>query len=418
MANRRRDALAVFGTGALLGLVALGHYAINRPGTFGSNYRVYHVAIETALAGGDFYAVTPPGSRYHFLYPPITVLAFLPSALVDSWVPGFVAITLLSVVAAGFTTRLLTGYIDSLGYAVGPAERVGIFAFLCCSAHLAPSLAYGQVNHLLVASLAAGLVWLARDRELRAGAALAIPAYVKVFPGLIGLWLVRRRAWRAIAAAVGTATALTLAGLFTFGVDVTRTYVTEALIPRRESGAFVGGLDPDRAFVTLRRPLSVLFPTVDPTWYAVGALAILAPVLAVLFWRMETVTDRHVAVHGTLLAMVLAVPSLLIYYAYTTVSLVVLVYDFPAGRGRRVFLAGALLANLSMSFRALRQALRALPLDDGSVQAMRDALLPVFRLGTPVLYGSLLMLLGCVLYRVESGSTTRTAPASIPDRES
>jgi len=417
MTTRRRDALAVFGSGALLGVVALAHYALNRPGTFGINYRVYHVAIETALAGRDFYAVTPPGSRYHYLYPPVTVLAFLPSALLDSWVPGFVGMTLLSVVASGLTTRLLTGYVDSLGYTVGRAERVVIFSFLLCSAHLAPSLAYGQVNHVLIAALAAGLVWLARGRASRAGVALAIPAYVKVFPALVGLWLLRRRAWRAIATAVGTATALTAAGLFTFGVDTTRTYVTEALIPRRETAAFVGGLDPGRAFVSLRRPLSVLFPTVDPTWYALGAIAILAPVLAVLYWRVETVTDRHVAVHGTLVATVLALPSLLIYYAYTTVTLVVLVYDLPQGRGRRVFLAGALLANVSMSFSALREALRALPLDEGTVQPVLAALLPVFRLGTPVLYGSLLMLLGCVIYRFESRSGPRTPLDTLLDRD-
>ncbi|WP_436926482.1 glycosyltransferase family 87 protein [Halosimplex amylolyticum] len=409
MADRRRDALAVFGTGALLGLIALANYAVNRPGTFGLNYRVYHVAAEAALAGENFYAVTPPDSGYHYLYPPATVLAFLPSALAERWVPGFVAITLVSGLATAAATRLLADYVESLGYSVGRAERALLFAFLFASAHSAPSLAYGQVNHLLVAALVAGFVWLARDRETRAGAALALPAFVKVFPGLVGLWLLRRRAWRAIGAAVGTAAGLTALGLLAFGVDTTRTYVVDALVPRRETAAFVGGLAPDRGFVTLRRPLSALFPTVDPVWYAVGAAALLAPVLAALYWRVETTTDRHVAIHGTLVAMVVAVPSLLLYYAYTAFSLVVLLYDLPAGRGRRVFVAGALLANLSMSFRTVREAVRVAPVDSATAQPILDALLPVFRLGTPVLYGSLLTLAGCLVYRVESGSL------SVPD---
>ncbi|WP_459192787.1 glycosyltransferase family 87 protein [Halosimplex sp. J119] len=409
MTERKRGALAVFATGALLGALALGNYAVNRPGTFGLNYRVYHVAAEAALAGEDFYAVTPPDSGYHYLYPPAAVLAFLPSALFESWVPGFVAMTLVSGLASAVATRLLAGYVESLGHSVGRADRALLFAFLFASAHSAPSLAYGQVNHLLVAALVAGFVWLARDRDARAGVALALPACVKVFPGLVGLWLLRRRAWRAIGAAVGTAAGLGALGLLAFGVDATRTYVVDALVPRRETAAFVGGLAPSRSFVTLRRPLSVLFPNVDPTWYAVGAAALLAPVLAALYWRVETTTDRHVAVHGTLVAMVVAVPSLLLYYAYTAFSLVVLLYDLPAGRGRQVFVAGALVANVSMSFGTLREVVHVAPLDSGTAQAILDALLPVFRLGTPVLYGSLLTLAGCLVYRVESGAL------SVPD---
>ena len=420
MSDRSRQALAVFLTGALLGAVALVDYAVNRPGTVGLNYRVYHVAAEAALAGRDFYAVTPPDSGFHYLYPPATVLAFLPSAAADSWVPGYLAITAVSALATAVATRLLAGYVESLGHDVGRAERVALFAFLLASSHSAPSLAYGQVNHLLVAALVAGFVWLVGERETRAGATLAVPAFVKVFPGLVGLWLLRERAWRTIAAAVGTAAVLTLTGLFAFGVDTTRTYVVDALLPRRESAAFVGGLDPGRSFVTLRRPLSVLFPTVDPVWYAVGAAALLAPVLVALYWRVETVTERHVAVHGTLVAMVVAVPSLLLYYVYTAFSLVVLLYDLPAGRGRQLFVAGALLANVSLSASGVRDALRALSVGPETTATVMDAVVPVLRLGTPVLYGSLLTLAGCLLYRVESGSlsvplTAGDAPA---DRDS
>ncbi|WP_123538343.1 glycosyltransferase family 87 protein [Halosimplex salinum] len=420
MDTRSRDALAVFATGALLGVVALAHYAVSQPGAFGLNYRVYHVAAEAAATGGDFYAVTPSDSGFHYLYPPATVLAFLPSALAESWIPGYVAITALSMLATAVATRLLAAYVESLGHRVGRVERALLFAFLFASSHSAPSLAYGQVNHLLVAALVAGLVWLARDRQLRAGAALALPAFVKVFPGLVGLWLLRERAWRAIAAAVGTAGALFGVGLLAFGVDTTRTYVTEALLPRREAAAFVGGLAPGRSFVTLRRPLSVLFPSADPIWYAIGAAALLAPVLAALYWRLETVTDRHVAVHGTLVATLLAVSSLLIYYAYVSFSLVVLLYDLPAGRGRRLFVAGALLANLSLAFDTLREALRSAPLEPATRRTVLDLLLPVFRFGTPVLYGSLLTLAGCLVYRVESGSLPLPAPvgASLSDGES
>ncbi|WP_135364505.1 glycosyltransferase family 87 protein [Halosimplex halophilum] len=410
MTDRSRDALAVFATGALLGVAILGNYAVNRPGTFGLNYRVYHVAAEAALAGGDLYAVTPADSGYHYVYPPAAVLAFLPSALFESWVPGFLAMTAVSVAASAVAARLLADYVESLGYDVGRLERVLLFSFLLASAHSAPSLGYGQVNHVLTLALVAGFVGLARDRETGAGVALAVPAFVKVFPAAVGLWLLRRRAWRAIGAAVGTAASLFGLGLVVFGVDTTRTYVTDALLPQRETADFVGGLPPGKSFVTLRRPLSVLFPNADPVWYAVGAAALLAPVLAALYYRPRTVTDRHVAVHGTLVAMVLAFPSLLLYYAYTAFSLVVLLYDLPAGRGRQLFVAGALLANVSLSYGNLRETLWALPVGPTARQAILDAALPVLRLGTPVLWGSLLTLAGCLVYRVESGALSVPAP--------
>lgn len=404
MVDRTRDAWLVFGVGTAFGLVVLAHYAVNRPAAFGLNYRVYHVAAEAAVAARDFYAVTPADSTFHYLYPPVTVLAFVPSAVADSWVPGYLGATALTVVATALATRLLTDYLAELGHPVSQRDRVLVFGFLLASAHAAPSLAYGQINHLLVAALTAGLVWLARDREWRAGAALAVPAFVKVFPALVGLWLLRRRAWRAIASAVVTAAALTVAGLLAFGLDAYRTYVFGAVLARRDAWAFAGGLDPGTSYVTLRRPLSVAFPAVDPVWYGVGAAALLAPVLAALYWRPTARTDRHVAVHGTLVATLLVVPSYLVYVVYVTPSLIVLLYDLPAGRGRRLFVAGAALANLSVSYGGVREILRAAPVDPATAAAVLSVLRPPLTVATPVLVGCCLMLAGAVVYRVDAGA--------------
>ena len=402
--RRRRDVRLVLGSAVALGLVMAVHYAVNRPATFGIDYRVYHVAALAARDGADFYAVTPADTDFHYLYPPVTVLAFLPSTLAEGWRPGYLALTAASVAASAVAARELCRYVASLGYEVPLAERALVFAFLVVSSHSVPSLAYGQVNHLLVAAFVVGLVRLANDRETRAGTLLAVPAFVKIFPGAVGLYLLRRRAWRAVGAAVATAVALTAAGLAAFGVDTYRTYVVDALLARREVDAFVGGLAAERSMVTLRRPLSVAAPSVDPTWYAVGAAALLAPVLAALYVRPTTRTDRHVALLGTLVATVLWFPSLLVYYAYLTAPLVVCCYDLPDGRGRSLVLAGALLANLSVSYRGLSEAVRALPLGPGASDAITGTLKPVLTVGTPVLYGCLLILAGCVVYRFESGT--------------
>lgn len=399
---RRRDVWLALGSAVLLGVGLGAYYLLAWPVKIGLNYRVYDVAARAALNGGEFYAVTPPSSRFQFLYPPVTVLAFVPLALLGPWPVGYAVLTAISVAASGWLTLALVRHVESLGYSVPRRDRLLLGLYVLVSVHAVPSLAYGQINHLLVAGVAGGLMLLERDRESLAGVALAVPAFVKVFPAAVGLWLVRERAWRAIAAAVVTAGTLTAAGLVAFGPESYRTYLFEVLLARRDSAAFAGGLDPAVSYVTLRRPLSVLFPTVDPTWYAVGAGGLLAPALAALYWRPRGTTDRLVAIYATLVAMLLFFPSLLLYYVYLTFPLVVLLYDLPSGWGRRLFVAGTLLANLSLSFSTVPRLLGLLPLEPATARAVLVALRPLFSLGTPVLYGCLLSLAGCLLYRLEA----------------
>ncbi|WP_324756787.1 glycosyltransferase family 87 protein [Haloarcula montana] len=414
LSTTRRDVWLVLGSAVLLG-VGLGlYYVLAWPVKIGLNYRVYDAAARAVLAGRDFYAVTPPSSRFHYLYPPVTVLAFVPLARLGEWPVGYAIMTVVTVAASGWLTLLLAGYVESMGYRVPRGDRLLVGAFVLASVHAVPSLAYGQVNHLLVAAFAAGLVWLDRDREWLAGVALALPAFVKVFPAAVGLWLLYRRAWRAIVAAVGTAVALSLAGLAAFGPATYRTYVFDVLLARRDTQAFAGGLDPGVSYVTLRRPLSVLFPTVDPTWYAAGAAALLAPVVAALYWRTRTTTDRLVALYGTLVAILLFFPSLLLYYVYLTFPLVVLLYDLPQGWGRRLFVAGTLLATLSLSFNAVPRLVGLFPLAPETATRITAMLRPVFAFGTPVLYGCLLSLVGCLVYRLEREPAPRTADTASP----
>ncbi|MBX0293350.1 glycosyltransferase family 87 protein [Haloarcula nitratireducens] len=402
LSRARRDVWLALGTALLLGVALGAYYVLARPVKVGLNYRVYDVAARTALAGGDFYAAASP-ENFHYLYPPVTVLAFVPLAWLGPWSVGYAVVTVASLAVTAALTHLLVGYIESLGHGVPTADRILLGAYLLVSVHSVPSLAYGQVNHLLVAAFAAGLVWLERDREWLAGTALALPAFVKVFPAAIGLWLLRERAWRAIVAAVATVSALTAAGLAAFGLDTYRTYAFDVLLARRDTDAFVGGLDPGVSYVTLRRPLSVAFPAVDPTWYAVGAAILLAPVVALCYWRVRGVTDRLVALYATVTAILLFFPSLLLYYVYLTFPLVVLLYHLPRGWGRRLFVSGTVLANVSLSFRTVPQVLGLAPLSPATADAVAAALRPTFAVGTPVLYGCLLTLLGCVAYRMETG---------------
>ena len=198
------------------------------------------------------------------------------------------------------------------------------------------------MNPILVAALAAGDVAVDRDERL-AGVAFALPAVVKIFPAVFGVWLLRLRRWRAAGAAIGTGVATVGASLLVFGVDAHRAYLAEALLPRRRTAAFAGGLPPDAPYLTIRRPLSVTFPELDPAMLSLIAAVVLAPVAAYLLAvevdgsraAESAAPGRLVALHGTLAATILFFSSYQTYFVFLVVTLVPLLYRLPpVARGR------------------------------------------------------------------------------------
>lgn len=393
-----RSARLVLGTAVAVGVLHLAYYLLGRPAALGIDFRVYHVAARTAMAGGDIYAASPPGLSFRYLYPPVTVLAFVPLAVTESWVPGFVVHTGVTVAASGLATWLVAGYVERHGGDLARVDWLLVGGFFLLSSHAAPSLAFGQVNHYLAAALVGTFVALDRGREWLAGGLLGLAATVKVFPAGAGLWLLGRRAWRAVAGTAATVAGLGVVGIAAFGLETTRRYLVAVLPGRRDVDAFAGGLDPAAGYATLRRPLSVLAPGVDPWLYGVAAGVLLAPVLALTYLDLSRPLDRLVAIHATVLVTLLALPSLLTWYLVLAFSLVGLLYLLPPGRPRQLLVAGGLVSGFSTGLGGLARALAVLPVSEAIREGILGVTRPVFALGTPVLWGSLLMLAACALY--------------------
>jgi len=423
-----RGARIVLVVGVLAGLVYLVHKLTTEAWMVGVDFRVYRGAAEMILSTGTVYGPSQigiPGLSYR--YPPVVLLGFAPSVLVP-WRVGYVVHTLVVLAASLALSRLLVRYVTARGVELTRVDETLVAAFVVTSVHAMPSMVFGQVNHFVALGLALGFIWLDRGRETRAGAAFALAALPKVFPAAVGVWLLRRRAYRAVGSALATGFGLLGVGLVVFGPDVSRRWVTEELLARMQPEQFAGGLSPSAHVVTIRRPLSVLFPTVDPSLYSLGALVLLAPILGYLLLdvggdsdgsateteaRFESeasvdggypVSDvdselaRPVAVFGILASILLFFPSSPLYVVYLYFPLVALLYLFE-GPGRSLFLVGAFLLNWTVYRDDLVMVLSETPPGGVPDDAILSVLGPVFTLGSPMLYGFALMVAGCVRWR-------------------
>lgn len=272
---------------------------------------MYHGAAEAFLAGEPLYAQSPVGVDWLvYLYPPFSVLAFAPFAFLPLDV-AYAVFTAVSLAGGLVLARLLVGVVERHGAALERVDHALVAGFVTLGIHTAPTLVFGQVNLLLALAVAVAFVSLAAGDELRSGTALGLAAFVKVVPAGFGLWYLRRRSWRALGAAIATGGGLLVAGL-ALGPELTVAYLTEALLPRTSRAAFEGGLGPNAAYLTVRRPLSLLFPE-SSLARSLGAITLTAPFVAIGLRRVDTPRRRLVGLFVLLAGVLLALPTYPIY---------------------------------------------------------------------------------------------------------
>jgi hypothetical protein len=379
--------------------------ALFQQGAVALNFQVYHAAAETFLAGGPLYGQSPVGMGWLvYLYPPLSVLAFVPFALLPLGA-AYALFTALSLVGGLALSWLLVGVVERHGVALARLDRVLVAGFVTLGIHTAPTLVFGQVNLLLALAVAVAFVSLREGDERRSGVALGLAAFVKVFPAGFGLWYLRQRSWRALAGSVATGGGLLVAGL-ALGPDLTAAYLTEALLPRTSRAAFDGGLDPNAAYLTVRRPLSLVFPQ-SSVARSLGALALMAPVVALGLRRVDTPNRRLVGLFVLLAGVLLALPTYPIYYPVLYVALVPLLYLFM-GPGRRLFHAGAALGLVTLHLGDLQRVVAAVGTPPWLHDTVLALLAPVFTLGSPGLYALGLCLAGCLRSQIGGGAATPT----------
>jgi hypothetical protein len=374
----------------------------------GVNYRVYHVAAEHALAGESFYGVSPPDTvdGYRYLYPPVSVVAFYPFTLVD-WTTGYTLMTLLSVLGGAVGTALTVQYVEEMDCPLGWIDVALVFALFALSIHVAATIYFGNINILLGVGFVVGFWALARERDALAGTAFAVPALFKLFPALVGVWLLRDRRWRATAVAIATGIAGIIAGIALFGLDPTVHYFTHVLGERGGSDAFVGGYPIEsKYYVTVQRPLSHLiwglWPSAPYAVLPVSSLVVCTGVLGYFYRDISTRRRRLIAMFATVTVALVVVPSFRLYAPLLFLPFVALLYSWGGRtRDRAVFLLGCLLFASPTRPEYVVDAAESLP------GPFADVLTTVGTVATVQLYAFGLMLVGCAWYlRTTAGTST------------
>lgn len=405
MSDDRRPVRATLAVTIVVGLVYLLAVPVLRPEQVGVATDVYYHAGRTLLSGGDPYAVTPPAHpTFSYIYPPLVLLAFVPHVLIGSPLGAYLVQTLVNLATAGVLAVVLVRALEEAGIALERRDRLLVGGTVLASVHSIPVLAMGQVNLQLALAIAVGARLLEQGRQTRAGVAFALAAAVKLFPAVVGLWLLRQRSWRAVGAAVATGLGTIAAGAAVFGPGPTRTFFTEVVPGERQAGAFTGGLDPSAMFVTIRRPLAALLPGLDADALALLALAILVPLVLAASRDVTSEVGRLLALLATLLGTLLYLPLEPFYYSLLYYPLVLVLYRVEPGRSRRLLLTGTVVLSLVVSYPSVEQLVALAPLSPGTTATLDAVARGLFSVAQPPLVGALLLLAGCVSWHHEQAA--------------
>jgi hypothetical protein len=367
------------------------------------NFNVYYYAAEALRSGADIYSVSPPdqSSFYVYLYPPVTIFAFVPYTLVDPHT-GFLIQTAITVLACGVATVAVVRYIERWDLTLGWIDLAAIWVFFVASVNSTGTINFGNINLLLGAGIALGVLWLDSGRETAAGVAFGAVALMKVFPAIVGLYLLRTTSWRAIASATATGLGGLLASAVVFGPATLSRFFFDVLGSRSETALFVGGYPPDEIYyVTVQRPLShliwSLWPEASaPVLLLCSALVLAVPV-AICYVDLDTRTDHLVALHATLTAMILFMPALRWYLALLYITWIALLYVWHGTALSLPLIAGGLLTTITEWPSDLVASAASYP---GVLSPLMET---VYAVGTMQLYGLLVMLLTCLWYKRQQG---------------
>lgn len=412
LSEGRTPIRAVLALGIVTGVAMLTYFTlIAAESPLAWDFMAYYEAAEAAVAGEPFVGLEPSRGRGEFVYPPIVILGFVPYALVGSWEIAFVVHSLINAVCLAVLAVVILRELDVLGVALTAGDRSLIVAFVLASLYPLVNIGLGQIDPLVALLVAGVFLGLERHHSLTSGGALGIAVIIKLFPAAFGLWLLWLRRWRAIAVAIGTTLVAGLASILVFGTETNQSFVDLILGDRSRLQAYAEGVSPDFFSVTLIRPISNLLRGAPPVTFLIVSVAIVAPILWIVYQRSETRVDRHMAFLATLVGVLIALPSSnLNHLLYLYFPLVVLVFALDPGSPRRWLLAGMVLMLVPLQPGIIAATLEILPLPAGIVESIHLLTDRALSFASIALLAMVLVLIACVKHARDE--TTNQSPTT------
>ena len=186
----------------------------------------------------------------NYEYPPPFLL--LPRAL-GLVAPDFLRLRMLWY---GLTAGVLLAAMLAVARMLGPAagtRAILLAPLVWCGIPMLNALQKGNVQVLVIAISMLAMVLFARGRDAAGGALLGYASVGKIYPGMLVLYLILRRQWRAVAWTASFALLYVLLSIADTGVAPIRAFVEQ--FPK-----IVGG----EAFAAFRNPVGHGHQRLDP----------------------------------------------------------------------------------------------------------------------------------------------------------
>lgn len=397
---------AVLSLGIVTGVAMTVYFAFLAPvSPLGWDFHAYHQAGEAVLAGDSFVGLEPDTGGGEFVYPPIVVLVFVPYALLSGWETAFVVHSAINVACLGTVGFLCLRELEKLGVELDRRDRYLIMAFALGSLYPLINLGLGQIDPLVSLLIIGIFLGVEREHNLIAGGAAALAGIIKLFPVVLGVWLLWLKRWRAITVAIVTGLTAVLASFAIFGWETNEAYLEVIIGSRSRLQAFAEGVSPDFFSLTLIRPISVLLQGLPAWTFLLVSVTIVGPILWFIYQRTSTRLDRHVAFLATVTAVLIALPSSnLNHLLYLYFPLIVLVYAIEEKQARRWLLGGMVILAIPLQPEIITSSLKVLPISETLLASVDAVASTTLSFASVALVGTVMLLVACVLYARDSSA--------------
>jgi len=382
--------------------LAVATYIILFPSTRAGDFQTFYFAAEWALDNEPFVGrPTPTEAGNAWVFPPIVVLYFVPfSLLLDNIVSAYLLQVVIIIAISIIITYLLVAYIKNKGVVLDRLDIAIIGISVLISPFSIMNIAQGQMNAHVAALIIGGLLWSEQGKEKLTGVAFGLAALIKIWPTVLGIWLLWKRQLSAVGAAIATGISGMVAGIYLLGLDTFTTWVNFVSTDRARLQNLHEWVTPDSAMIALERTAAALIDGLSPIYYL---LIILVP-MTILSVTVARNTERSTPAIMTVTAITayafMILPSTGVpYLYYLAVPTIGAIFLLPpdAAREKILLSGGLIIGGIPVGLEEIQAVFHrvGISLHDGRV------LKTIFTATPPPIIGLLLLATGYTLILVK-----------------